>query len=457
MSVEGSTGHIAGQVVRSGRPAREAMGAGEAVAGKAGEALAGKAASSAGRPLRPGGPAAFVDAEAALALAVELVQARSVFDGAGGCEREAAEVVLRTVRGWGWSPVVDEVAPGRPNLVVTVEGGGGRGPVLAFEGHLDVVTEGDPAAWTVGPFAGEIRDGRLYGRGAADMKSGVAAMLHAVRALELSGPFPGAVRLLVLVDEEGMMLGAKRAVSSGALAGVSAVICCEPEGDEVCPVSKGAVRLRVDLDGQITHGAMPELGRNPLPALGRLLGAVEALEARLQREVQAHPFLGKNYVTPIVVTAGNPEQMNTSPPRASLYLDVRTIPGVDHVSLVASVRAEAEALASAAGLGASVTVIDDRPPVDTPATDPVVTCLLDAHERVTGTRPALGGVPGTTDGTIITRDTGLPTVVYGPGGKWIAHQADEWVAVEEVSRYARVYAEAAFAYLNMPSARRFRE
>ncbi|MDA8300290.1 MAG: M20/M25/M40 family metallo-hydrolase [Actinomycetota bacterium] len=446
MTAEGPTGQIGGQVVSPGRPAGEGVEAGE-----------GGEARKAGEPQSAGGPASFVDAEAALALAVELVQARSVFDGAGGCEREAAEVVLKTVRSWGWSPVVDEVAPGRPNVVVTVEGGGGPGPVLAFEGHLDVVTEGDPAAWTVGPFAGEIRGGRLYGRGAADMKSGVAAMLHAVRALQLSGPFPGAVRLLVLVDEEGMMSGAKRAVFSGALADVSAVICCEPEGDEVCPVSKGAVRLRVDLDGQIAHGAMPERGRNPLPVLGRLLGAIEALEARLQRDVPAHPVLGKNYLTPTVVAAGNPEQMNTSPPRASLYLDVRTVPGVDHASLVASVQAEAEALAGAAGLGASVTVLDDRPPVDTPATDPVVTSLLDAHERVTGTRPALGGVPGTTDGTIITRDAGLPTVVYGPGGKWIAHQADESVGVEEVGRYARVYAEAAFAYLNRASARRARE
>jgi succinyl-diaminopimelate desuccinylase len=398
--------------------------------------------------LTSAGPASFVDAEGALRLAVELVRARSVYDGAGGCEREAAEVVLRAVERWGWAAQVDEVAPGRPNVVLTVEGSGGPGPVLAFEGHLDVVTEGDPAAWTVDPFAGEVSDGKLYGRGAADMKSGLAAMLHGARALQLSGPFPGALRLLVLVDEEGMMLGAKRAVASGALAGVSAVVCCEPEGGEVCPVSKGAMRLRVDLDGQMSHAAMPEEGRNPLPVLGRLLGALEGLEARLQREVPPHPDLGKSYLTPTVASAGSPEQMNTSPPRASLYVDVRTVPGVVHAALVARVRAEVDALARAAGLSATVTVLDDRPPVETPATDPVVTALVDAHERVTGSRPPLGGVPGTTDGTIITNGTGLPTVVYGPGGKRIAHQVDEWVAVEEVGRYARVYAEAAFAYLN---------
>jgi succinyl-diaminopimelate desuccinylase len=112
------------------------------------------------------------------------------------------------------------------------------------------------------------------------------------------------------------------------------------------------------------------------------------------------------------------------------------------------VRADATSLAADAGIDVEVAVIDDRPPVDTPVTDPVVTCVVAAHERVAGVRPAYGGVPGTTDGTILTRDGHLPTVVYGPGGKWIAHQADEFVTVAEIPRYARVYAEAARTFLS---------
>jgi succinyl-diaminopimelate desuccinylase len=388
-----------------------------------------------------------VDEEGAVALCAELVKTRTVYDGEGGGEEKAADLVARTMRAWGWEPRIVEVAPGRPNVIATVDGGGGPGPILGFEGHLDVVTEGDAASWSCDPYGAEVTEGRMYGRGSADMKSGVAAMLYGVRALQQAGPFPGAVRLLALVDEEGMMLGVKHAVDSGALDGVSGVVCCEPEGDEVCPSSKGAIRIRVDLSGRIAHGAMPDQGRNPLPVLGRLLAAIEAYQVELQAAHPVHEHLGTTYLTPTVVRAGRPEQMNTSPAIASLYIDVRTIPGVDHPELIGRVRSDAERLAASAGVVAAVAVIDDRPPVDTAVDDPLVTSVVAAHRIVTGVTPPIGGVPGTTDGTIITRDTGLPTVVYGPGGKWIAHQADEWVAVADIGRYARIYAEAAAAYL----------
>jgi succinyl-diaminopimelate desuccinylase len=388
-----------------------------------------------------------VDATGVVAFTVDLVRERSVDEPGVSSEARVADLVVAKMREWGWEPEIVEVAPGRPNVVVTVEGGGGPGPTVAFEGHLDVVTEGDRSEWTVDPYGAEIVDGRMYGRGSADMKSGVAAMLYGTRALQLAGPFPGAVRLLALSDEEGMMLGVKHAVAAGALDGVAGVICCEPEGDEVCPSSKGAVRLRIDLTGRMAHGAMPHEGRNPLPVLGRVLVALDKLQSDLQAAHGRDEHLGTTYVTPTVVRGGTAVQMNTSPAHASVHVDVRTIPGVDHVDLIARVRADAAAIAGPADVAVGVEVIDDRPPVDTPVDDPIVTCLLDAHELVAGVRPVIGGVPGTTDGTIVTRDGHLPTVVYGPGGKWIAHQADEFVTVEEIPRYARTYAEAARIFL----------
>lgn len=388
-----------------------------------------------------------VDAEEVVAFAAALVRIRSVNEPGVSDEHEAAELVASRMRAWGWRPEVVEVAPGRPNVVVTVEGGGGPGPVLGFEGHLDVVTEGDEAAWTVDPYGAQVIDGRLYGRGAADMKAGVAAMLYAVRALQAAGPFPGAVRLFVLSDEEEMMLGAKHVVATGAHEGVAGLVVCEPEGGEVCPSSKGALRLRVELEGAMAHGAMPNEGCNPLPVLGRVLGALEAFQAELQAAHEPHPHLGTVYLTPTVVEAGAPPQMNTSPARASLWLDVRTIPGVDHGALVERVRRDCERLALPAGVAASVEVIDDRPPVSTGLDDPVVRHLVDAHEHVHGSPPVLGGVPGTTDGTIFTVYGKVPSVVYGPGGKWIAHQVDEYVHVDEIVRYAEVYAETARRFL----------
>ena len=123
------------------------------------------------------------------------------------------------------------------------------------------------------------------------------------------------------------------------------------------------------------------------------------------------------------------------------------LPAVDHGGLVHLLRRLSERIAEEFGLTATVTVIDDRPPVDTPLDAPVVVALAAAHREVTGRDAVFGGVPGTTDGTILTRDAGLATVVYGPGGKWIAHRVDEVVAVEDIVTCARVYARAAALFL----------
>jgi succinyl-diaminopimelate desuccinylase len=387
-----------------------------------------------------------VDEDAAVALTRDLVRLRTVNEEGAG-EAPAAALVAGTMRGFGWEPQITEVAPGRPNVVAVVEGGGGSGRTLAFEGHTDVVTEGDRARWSVDPYGGEIRDGRLYGRGAADMKSGVAAMLHGVRALQLAGPFPGRILVCALVDEEGLMLGAKHFARTDLARSIDGAIICEPEEGEICTTAKGAVRIRVDLLGAMAHGAMPQHGRNPLPALGRLLGALTDLQSRLQTDYPAHEHLGPVFVTPTVVSAGAADQMNVIPARATLRVDVRTIPGVDHASLVERVGELAAAAGAPDGVSTTLTVVDDRPCVEVPADHPLVGALAGAHEAVLGEPARYGGVPGATDGTILTRDAGIPTVVYGPGGKWIAHQADEFVEVADIVRCAHVYAEAANRFL----------
>jgi succinyl-diaminopimelate desuccinylase len=390
-----------------------------------------------------------VDLDAVVELARALIRIPSVA-GRDGEERAAAELVAQTMRGFGWHPQLTEVSPGRANVVTTLEGQGGPGPTLALEGHLDVVTEGDRSAWTVDPFGAEVRDGRLYGRGAADMKAGVAAMLHGARALQRGGQFPGRLRLLALCDEEGMMLGAKRAVADGHLDGVSGVIICEPEGGEICPSSKGALRLRFDLAGRMAHGAMPELGRSPIPVASLLVQELARVQADLLRDPGTHPTLGLPYLTPTVLVAGSLDQMNVTPARATLAVDVRTVPGVDHARLLDDLRLRCDRLGAANGVAIELTVIDDRPPVEIGAEEPLVLALKQAHFELWGRPATLGGVPGTTDGTIITRDTGIPTVAYGPGGKWIAHQADEFVEVEEIPRYADTYARAAQIFLTGP-------
>ena len=130
-------------------------------------------------------------------------------------EQPAAELVEAQMQAFGWTPRVDVVADGRPNVIATIDGDR-PGRTLLLEGHTDVVTEGDERAWSVDPFGAELRDGRIYGRGSADMKSGVAAMLFAADAVVRAGSFPGRIVVAALVDEEGMMSGVRDFVAARA-------------------------------------------------------------------------------------------------------------------------------------------------------------------------------------------------------------------------------------------------
>ncbi len=385
--------------------------------------------------------------KSAVALTQQLVRLRTVNErGADRIEAPAAELVAEVMRGFGWDVTVTEVAPGRPNVVAVIEGKR-PGRTLMFEGHTDVVTEGDRAAWTFDPFSGDIVDGRLLGRGSADMKSGVAAMIHAVRAVQQLG-FAGRIIVGVLVDEEELMLGATAfAGSELAGSGIDGVIVCEPEGGEICAIAKGAMRVRVDLVGEMAHGAMPHRGKNPIPALGQLLMGLRELGDQLAEGLGSHPTLGDFYLTPTVLLAGTAEQINVIPSTASVLIDVRTIPGAGHPGILHLITRLTEQIAAEAGLGSTVAMLVDRPVIDTPTDAAVVQALAAAHRDVTGDEPVFGGVPGTTDGTILARDAGLQTVVYGPGGKWIAHQADEFVDVSDIETATRVYAAAAQHFL----------
>jgi succinyl-diaminopimelate desuccinylase len=397
--------------------------------------------------VRDGSAAARIDPDAVVALACARVRLRTVTDPqAGVVEQPAADLVAAVMREYGWRVDVTEVAPGRPNVVGVVDGDG-PGRTLMFEGHTDVVTEGERSAWSFDPYAGDVVDGMVRGRGAADMKGGVAAMLHAARAVQQRG-FRGRIVVAALADEEGMMLGAKGfARTPLAGSGIDGVIVCEPEAGEICVSAKGALRVQIELTGVMAHGAMPEVGRSPIPALGQLITGLTQLQRRIQEQAGRHPVLGDFYLTPTVVLSGSAPQLNVIPAVAELYLDIRTVPATPHPGVVAGVEALCRRIAAEQGLTVVTRVMDDRPPVETPRSAPVVRALAEAHARITGTAPVFGGVPGTTDGTILTRDAGITSVVYGPGGKWIAHQIDEMCAAEDIVTAARVYAEAAQLFL----------
>jgi succinyl-diaminopimelate desuccinylase len=394
-----------------------------------------------------------VDPDELIALTRDLVRIPSVIrpGDPAGTEAAVADHVERWLRREGFGVEVHEVAPGRPN-VLGVLGDRAAGPTLLLEGHTDVVTEGDASAWTHPPFGGDLVDGRIYGRGSADMKSGLAAAMIAAAAIKRSGIRLGG-RLVVgaLVDEEGGMIGARHLCTTAIGRELSAAIICEPEENELCLEQRGVVWARVTARGRMAHGAMPEAGVNPITALGALLREAPALERRLRRLCRRSPHLRPPTVTPTVVQApvhGVP-QSNVIPASAHAVLDVRLTPGPD-ADLVAKELDLACQRAMDACPGATVAwepVNGFRLATRVERGEPLVKAMIRGVRQATGRPPRFGGVPGSTDGTILRMTLGIPIVTCGPGHRLIPHQVDEYVEVRELVDAAKIYVASALNFL----------
>jgi succinyl-diaminopimelate desuccinylase len=389
---------------------------------------------------------AAVDDGYTVDLARRLVQTPSVFRSGdpGGNETAVAALLTNELRGLGLEVHTEEAAPGRPNVIADWTGSG-PGPLLILEGHSDVVTEGEASAWSVPPFGGVVSDGRLYGRGAADMKGGVAAAIGAVRALRDAGRrLPGRVRLGVVADEEGLMLGIKTFIRHGWADGALGAIVCEPEANTLCLVQKGALRAVARFRGRMAHGAMPRSGANPIPPAVAFIERCGALERRYVARHGCHPLLGEPSVTPTVVQAGDLAQLNVVHEDATVGLDIRTIPGQDHEAIRADLAEAAQAAAaSAPGCRSELRILEERPWTETPHDAGVVHAVERACRRVQGGPPRLGGVPGATDGTFLHAWAHVPIVTIGPGDVTIPHQVDEFVRITDLEVACRIFAASA--------------
>lgn len=400
--------------------------------------------------------AASVDADRVVQLTRDLVRIRSVFEPeTGGNEQAAAEFIAAELRRSGLEPVVEEPAPGRPNVICDWSGSGfepGRHRTLMLEGHTDVVTEGDPASWKYPPFEAVLADGMIHGRGSVDMKGGVAAALEALEAVRRVAPdLAGRVRLGIVADEEGLMLGIKHFISQGWADEVDGALICEPEENEICLFQKGALRYRVTFSGVMSHGAMPFAGVNPITALSRFVNRVMEYQAAEQERLGAHEFLGLPWFTPTILEApagGGVPQINVLPEKAFVTLDVRTIPGQDHDEISVALAGFARELeADTARLAVDVDCIESRPWTETDAADPLVTAVEAAYRQVLGSEPRYGGVPGATDGTFLHAWANVPIVTIGPGDRELPHQRDEFIRVTELVEATKLYAAAIVHFL----------
>lgn len=246
------------------------------------------------------------------------------------------------------------------------------------------------------------------------------------------------------------MAGIKAFIRGGHAEGVDAAVICEPEENRICVEQKGAVRVEVAVRGRMAHGAMPLSGVNPVTRAARFVVAVEELEREEIARHGGHPLLGYPSLTPTVFLGpdcGEP-QINVVPARAYVALDVRTVPAQSHGDLVGKLEAILSRLAREdPDFDATLEVLEERPPTETPREAPIVRAMAAAYRGLTGGEPAYDGVPGATDGTFLSAWAGLPVVTTGAGGREIPHHKDEWVAEEGLLAACRLYAATAMHFV----------
>jgi succinyl-diaminopimelate desuccinylase len=392
------------------------------------------------------------DGEEVISLTQELVRIPSVYRPSvpGGNEEKVALFVANYLKRIGIHDVhVQEVETGRPNVIGIVDSGR-PGKTLLFEGHTDVVTEGDHSEWKYDPFGAKIVDGRMYGRGTNDTKGNLACMITAVHSLLRDEEhFNGRIILCIPCDEEGMMIGIKHFIDQGWAEGVDGAIICEPEENQICISQKGAMRVVIHTYGKMSHGAIPLSGINPITPMAKIICELAKLEQREKDLLGKHPELGWPSITPTILQSpvkGEP-QINVMPAQCMMTLDIRTIPGQDHHLL----KEEMERILSSLSnedptFKASLEVIEDRPWTNTDKNNQVVKAIAEAYTMVTGKEPVYNGVPGATDGTFLHL-AGVPIITTGAGDREIPHHINEYVDIEELAITTQIYRQAALNFL----------
>ena len=360
----------------------------------------------------------------------------------GGTEELTAQALEHAASERGLLARRDVVTPGRPNVDVDVPVA--NGPGLLFLGHSDVVPAGP--GWTRQPYNAEVEGDRLYGRGATDMKGGLAAVLVAMDALRRSGAeLSGPVRLSSTVDEEDLGLGIRHLAARGLGHEFCGCIVAEPTDLQTVIACRGDAYLEVEITGVPAHSGRPADGRNAIDAAAALLTLVKQDHEKHARETD--PLLGSPTWNVGKVEGGRATSMVA--PSCHVWLDRRLMPGEDPEQILGELRkAVDEAGITGDGISMDIEITMSMPGFRTDRNHVLVSTVHTAVADVGGTA-SIGGWTAACDGGFIARDHGVPTVVMGPGGlNDQAHQVDESVSVRELTQAARAYTLAALRLLS---------
>ena len=361
----------------------------------------------------------------ALALARALVACDSrnpAFAPDAPGEGAAAHLLADTLTHWGFTVDLVEVTPGRPNVLARI-GGGHGGRSLILNGHLDTV---GVAGMTHDPYAAELRDGRLYGRGSCDMKAGVAAMCAAAWRAAQQG-LGGEAIVTAVVDEEWESAGTRHLLALGLRA--HAAVVTEPTRLAICPAHRGFAWADVQVAGRAAHGSRYDIGVDAVTHAALLLAELDAYQRDVLPGI-THPLLGRAsfHAGPI----SSDGTLSAYPAWCRVGLERRTLPGEDGAHFVREIEAAiARVAARTPQFAATVTSGLVQQPNDVPVEHPLVQGLA-AAAAASGQAAPIEGLSCWTDAALLSA-AGIPAICYGPGDIALAHAAEEYCPVDEIA------------------------
>ncbi len=325
-------------------------------------------------------------------------------------------------------------APGRDNLIIKL-GSDDAPSKLGIDGHMDVVNAGDFSKWQHAPFAADIEEGKIYGRGASDMKSGLIAAF--VAFLDVAQTWNAAEKQLVFfatVGEEVDNYGARQLTAGHYVDGLAGLLVCEPSGPQIQPSCRGIIDYTVTAKGKAAHSSTPEQGANAISGLFAYSAAVATAVAPLV--AKEHEMLGHATHSITLIEGGN--QVNIIPEAASLRANIRTTPLATNAEFTAAIQqALQEANHAVPGVNLALSVDSSIDFAASPADNHLVQSIQAARQAIgLASVPVLGGT-GINDAAVMLQP-GMDLAEYGPGSD-TSHQTDEYVEIADFLEAIQVY------------------
>lgn len=370
----------------------------------------------------------------------DLVAIQSVNDN----EVDVCNYLVKLFKKYGIKSNIVSLGGNRANLIAEV--GSGK-PIIGISGHMDVVSAGDFSKWAYNPFALTEKSGKLYGRGSADMKSGLAALVISMIELKMENKLidgQGTIRLLATSGEEVGEEGSKEIYDKGYMDDVSALIIAEPSEYAIAYAHKGSMDIRFISNGKASHSSMPQLGYN---AINPLIELIHKANEIFMNDTNENKLLGKVIMNTTIIDGGN--QVNSIPERAIAEMNIRTIPEFTNND-VERILKNLVKEQNDNGSDIQMDVYMSLPFVYTNGNTNLVKEAQSLGKKYLGHDIELMGSPGVTDASNLLKgkNNDFPFIVFGPGETKMAHQVDEYVYKDIYINFIKLYKELILNYLS---------